>query len=222
MFQFTQQRAARIILTVLPVILLVACGAAQAQELPYVDLSQRESIPAVAPAEVIPLRLAVAAIISPQGTAESYGNLARYLGQKLGRPVELVQRRTYAEANELIERGQADLAFVCTSAYVAGHDEFGMELLLAPEVNGKQVYYLVLIVPARSPAQSMADLQGTIFAFTNPMSHSGRVYPTTCSNNWVPLRMNFSAAPFLPTATTRLFRPWPRGWPRALRWIAWC
>lgn len=178
MFQFTQQRAAGIILTVLPVILLAACGAAQAQELPYVNLNQREPLPLAAPAEVVPLRLAVAAIFSPQGTVESYNGLAAYLSHKLGRPVELVQRRTYAEANELIERGQVDLAFVCTSAYVAGHDEFGMELLLAPEVNGEQVYYSVLITPAGSPAQSMADLQGAVFAFTDPMSHSGRVYPT--------------------------------------------
>jgi phosphonate transport system substrate-binding protein len=179
MFQFTQRHPAGVILVaILWLSLLSGCAQARAEPLPYVNLNQREPLPPAAPAEVIPLRLAVAAIFSPQGTVESYNGLAVYLGQKLGRPVELVQRRTYAEANELIERGQVDLAFVCTSAYVAGHDEFGMELLLAPEVNGEQVYYSVLIVPAGSPAQSMADLQGTVFAFTDPMSHSGRVYPT--------------------------------------------
>jgi phosphonate transport system substrate-binding protein len=35
-----------------------------------------------------------------------------------------------------------------------------------------------LIVPADSPAQSMADLRGRVFAFTDPMSNSGRNYPT--------------------------------------------
>jgi phosphonate transport system substrate-binding protein len=96
----------------------------------------------------------------------------------LGRPVELIQRRTYAEANELIKQNKVDLAFVCTSAYVAGHNDFGLELLAAPEVNHEQVYYSVLIVPANSPAQTMADLRGQVFAFTDPMSHTGRVYPT--------------------------------------------
>ncbi len=166
------------IIGALAVLLLTGCNVARAEPLPYVDLSQREPLPAVAPAEVVPLRLAVAAIISPEGTADSYDGLADYLGQKLGRPVELIQRRTYAEANELIAQGQIDLAFVCTSAYVAGHDEFGMELLAAPEVDGHQVYYSVLIVPADSPAESMADLQNKVFAFTDPMSHTGRVYPT--------------------------------------------
>ncbi len=165
-------------LAMLFVALLTGCGRTQPETVFYVDLSQREPLPAVAPHQIVPLRLAVAAIISPQGTAESYSGLATYLEQKVGRPVELIQRRTYVEANELIERGEVDLAFVCTSAYVAGHDDFGMELLVAPEVDGQQVYYSTLIVPSDSSAQSITDLKGQVFAFTDPMSHSGRVYPT--------------------------------------------
>jgi phosphonate transport system substrate-binding protein len=155
-----------------------AVNSAQAEELPYVDLSQREPLPAVAQAEVVPLRLAVAAVISPQGTFESYSALAAYLSDKLGRPVELVQRRTYAEVNDLIENGEVDVAFVCTSAYVIGHREFGMELLAAPQVNGETIYQSWLIVPVNSPANSMADLRGKTFAFTDPWSNSGRMYPT--------------------------------------------
>lgn len=159
-------------------LLLTACQSTEAAGLPYVDLSRGQPLPAAAPAELAPLRIAVAAIISPKGTAESYSDLATYLGEKLGRPVQLVQRRTYAEVNDLIAANEVDLAFVCTSAYVDGHDRFGMELLVAPEVDGRRVYYSELIVPSSSPAQSMADLRGKVFAFTDPMSHSGRVYPT--------------------------------------------
>ncbi len=150
----------------------------RAAPLPYIDLDQREPLPAIAPAQVRPLRIAVAAIISPQGTAESYGDLATYLSEKVGRPIELIQRRTYAEVNELVAQNQVDVAFVCTSAYVDGHDRFGMELLVAPEIDGQRVYYSELIVPRTSPAQSMADLRGKVFAFTDPISFSGRVYPT--------------------------------------------
>ncbi|MCG3206908.1 MAG: hypothetical protein FOGNACKC_00507 [Anaerolineae bacterium] len=179
MSQFTPQRAAPIVLlAALLLILLTGCTQAQAESLPYVDLSQREPLPLAAPGEVVPLRLAVAAIFSPRGTVESYSGLASYLSQKLNRPVELIQRRTYAEVNDLVAQNAVDLAFVCTSAYVDGHDAFGMELLVAPEVNQKHVYYSVLIVPAGSPAQSITDLRGKDFAFTDPMSYSGRVYPT--------------------------------------------
>lgn len=157
-------------------LLATACG--QPSALPYVDLSELQSLPAMAQVEVIPLRVAVAAIISPKGTVESYSALLDYLSRELDRPVELVQRRTYAEINDLIERGDVDVAFVCTSAYVAGHRDFGMKLLAAPQVGGEAVYYSYLIVPADSPATGMADLRNKVFAFTDPMSNTGRLYPT--------------------------------------------
>jgi phosphonate transport system substrate-binding protein len=122
--------------------------------------------------------VAVAAVISPKGTLESYSPFLDYLEVKLNRPIELVQRRTYLEISDLIERGEVDVAFVCTSAYVEGHDTFGMELLVAPQVNGKTTYNSILIVPAESQAQSMLDLRGKVFAFTDPISLTGRVYPT--------------------------------------------
>jgi len=120
-----------------------------------------------------PLRVAVAAVISPQGTIQSYSPLMDYLSEKMGRPIELVQRRTYAEINELIKTGKVELAFVCTGAYVEGQRDFGMELLVAPQVHGQTVYYSYIIVPSDSPAQSLADLRGRVFAFTDPMSHTG-------------------------------------------------
>ena len=159
--------------------LMVACGSVVQQPVAgYVDLSQRQRLPTPADADVVPLRVAVAAVISPQGTIESYRPLLEHLSDHLARPVELVQRRTYLEINDLVEKGEVDLAFVCTSAYITGHDQFGMELLAAPQVDNETVYYSLLIVPTRSLAQNMDDLRGTVFAFTDPISLSGRMYPT--------------------------------------------
>jgi phosphonate transport system substrate-binding protein len=120
----------------------------------------------------------VAALISPRGTISSYQPLLDYLGEKLKRPVELVQRRTYAETNLLVKNGEVDLAFVCTSAYITGHKEFDMQLLVAPQVTGLTTYNSLLIVPTDSLARSIKDLRGKVFAFTDPISNSGRVYPT--------------------------------------------
>ncbi len=161
---------------------LAGCSTAQAEPLPFVDLSVRSPAPLPTPKQETVLHLAVAAIISPKGNIESYTSLAEYLSAQLDQDVNIVQRRTYAEVNELIARQQADLGFVCTSAYVAGHRQFGMELLAAPQINGKTIYYSELIVPASSPAQSIVDLRGKVFAFTDPMSFSGRVYPTYLLN----------------------------------------
>lgn len=143
----------------------------------YVDLQDLQPIE-VPKQEMAPLRVAVASVVSPAGTIKSYEPVLDYLEKQFNRPVELIQRRTYLETNELIANGEVDLAFVCTSAYVAGNASFEMELLAAPQVNGETVYYSLLIVPWESSAQSMADLRNKVFAFTDPISLSGRMYPT--------------------------------------------
>ncbi|MEW6401320.1 MAG: phosphate/phosphite/phosphonate ABC transporter substrate-binding protein [Chloroflexota bacterium] len=160
-------------------IFLASCSAIPQTEIAgEVDLENLQPLPTPEGYEAVPLRVAVAAVISPKGTVESYSPFLSYLEEKLNRPVELIQRRTYLEVNDLIEHGEVDIAFVCTSAYIQGHDTFGMELLVAPQVSGKTTYNSYLIVPASSNAQSMEDLRGKVFAFTDPISLSGRVYPT--------------------------------------------
>ncbi len=157
---------------------LTACGSSRNLDFRFNDV-EPASAATYSPNDTKPLRVAVAAVISPKGTVESYSDLLAYIGRKLNRRVELVQRQTYAEVNDLVKNGDVDVAFVCTSAYVVGQRDFGMELLVAPQVNGETVYYSLLIVPASSPARSLADLRGKVFAFTDPMSLTGRVYPTS-------------------------------------------
>jgi phosphonate transport system substrate-binding protein len=165
----------RYLFLLLAVFFLVGCAAPSA--VASVNLSDLQPLPEVSATAVKPLRVAVAAIISPKGTVDSYGPLLDYLEAELERPVELVQRRTYGEVNDLVQSGDVDVAFVCTSAYIVGHREFNMQLLAAPQVMGDTVYHSLLIVPADSLAQSMADLRSSVFAFTDPISTSGRNYP---------------------------------------------
>lgn len=165
----------RYLLLLIALFLLAGCAAPRASA--TVNLAALEPLPEVSATAVTPLRVAVAAIISPRGTVDSYGPLLDYLSAALERPVELVQRRTYGEVNDLVQSGDVDVAFVCTSAYIVGKRDFYMQLLAAPQVMGDTVYYSLLIVPADSPAERMADLRDAVFAFTDPISTSGRNYP---------------------------------------------
>ncbi len=125
-----------------------------------------------------PVRIAVAPLISHRENFRFYAPMMDYLAQKLDRPVEFLQRPTYSEINDLLRYDLADLAFVCTRAYVQGQREFGMQFLVAPQVMGKVTYHSLLIVPADSEARSLADLRGKRFAFSDPLSSSGWLYPT--------------------------------------------
>lgn len=156
------------------VVLLSACGSPPSE---LIDLNDLEPLPASSGNTSAPLKVAIAAVISPQGTLESYAPLLDYLEAQLGRPVEGVQGSTYSETNEVLESGLADVAFVCTGAYIKGSTDFGMEILVVPEINGESVYHSWVIVPMNSPADDITDLRGKVFAYTDPLSLSGWMYP---------------------------------------------
>lgn len=124
-----------------------------------------------------PLRVAVSSILSPRETLTVYQPLLEYLEIKLASPVVLLQRKTYKEVNELLQNGGADVAFVCSGGYAAGSQTFGMELLAMPQVQGKRTYQSFIIAKQEVKATSIADLNGRSFAFTDPMSFSGRIAP---------------------------------------------
>lgn len=166
--------AQRILTLIALSLLWISCNAGPSY--PRVSLAEPGHSSTLATAgETRPFRVAIAAVISPQSTVEEYLPFLDYLEKRLGRPVELVQRRTYAEVNALVRDREVDLALVCTGAYIRGHRDFGMELLAVPQVQGETVYYSYIIVPASSPARSLADLRGKSFAFTDPLSNSGRL-----------------------------------------------
>jgi phosphonate transport system substrate-binding protein len=123
------------------------------------------------------LRVAVAAMVSPKETFIHYQELLGYLGKRLARPVELVQRKTYAEINEMLSRGEIDLAFLCSGPYALDKERYGFELVATPEIHGSHFYQSYLIVNSKSSFSSLADLKGKTFAFTDPDSNTGRLVP---------------------------------------------
>ncbi len=125
-----------------------------------------------------PLRVAVAAMISPKETFDLYRQLLVYLGRRMNQDLEFVQRKTYGEIDELLSKGEIDLAFICSGPYVAGKEKFGFESLAVPEVHGTHSYRSYLIVNKDSNYHRLEDLKGHTFAFTDPDSNTGKLVPT--------------------------------------------
>ncbi|MCD4691213.1 phosphate/phosphite/phosphonate ABC transporter substrate-binding protein [bacterium] len=123
------------------------------------------------------LRVAIAAMISPERTRDRYEELIQLLADKLDRRAVFSQRRTYAEISALVANKEVDVAFVCAGPYVDGHDEFGMELLVVPVAHGRSVYHSYILVHRDSEIQTFDDLRGKRFAFTDPQSNTGCLVP---------------------------------------------
>lgn len=125
-----------------------------------------------------PLRITGGRVISPRAGFVYYRRLFDYIGRKLDRPIEYVERGDYAEVNALFENREVDAAFVCSRPYVEGRDRYGMELLVAPLVRGRSVYYSYIITHLDSTAANLSELRGRTFAFSDPLSNSGKLAPT--------------------------------------------
>jgi phosphonate transport system substrate-binding protein len=129
-------------------------------------------------AEEEPVRIGIAAMISPKETLNVYEQILLYVQDKIGKPVKMVQRKSYAEMDGLLKERKVEVALICAGPYVKDHDEFGAELLVAPQAYGRDVYYSYILVNINSPIANLKDLRGKSFAFTDPKSNTGCLVPT--------------------------------------------
>lgn len=121
-----------------------------------------------------PLRFGVTPVILD----DDVGFLKRWsewLAGKLDRRVVLVQRTRYQEIVDLLLRGQLHLAWICGYPYVQHQGQ--LELIAVPLWHGRPLYRSEFIVPVESEAQTPEDLAGRLFAWTDPDSNSGWLYP---------------------------------------------
>ncbi len=104
--------------------------------------------------------------------------LRAYLEKRLGVPVELVVGANYAATGEALRFGRLDIAYLGPVTYILRSRSAKLQPFARPshEVVGP-TFQAVVIVPADSPAKSLADLKGGEVAFGDPASTSGTWVP---------------------------------------------
>jgi len=167
-------------LIILAGLLVISYGCSAEPEATFVNFSERMAVdrPGEESPQISSFKVAVGSMISAQETAVYYRELLDYIAGKLGRGIQLVQRKTYGEINKLIGQGQIDFAFICSGPYATGREKFAFEALAMPEVRGSYLYQSYLIVNKDSPFNKLDDLRGKTFAFTDPESNTGKLVPT--------------------------------------------
>ena len=88
------------------------------------------------PAAQKPIKIGVVSMITPVDTVEYYQDIIDYISEKIGQPVEMKYRKTYDEMDRMLEQGEVDAAFICSAPYIEDKRKFGVELLVAPQVDG--------------------------------------------------------------------------------------
>lgn len=111
--------------------------------------------------------------------------LRAYLETRLGLPVELVVGANYAATGEALRFGRLDIAYLGPVTYILQSRRVKLEPFARPTHAGVgPTFQAVIIVPADSPAKTLADLKGSQVAFGDPASTSG---------TWVPRYMLLEA-----------------------------
>lgn len=176
--KFCHRTSALLLTPILTLILLIGCRGDS--EIRTIDFSN--TVDADQQAEIDPgrgvLRMAIGTMVSPRETVVHYHELLNYIAGRLNRKIELVQRRTYAEINEMLGTGRIDLAFICSGPYATGKNRYGFKAIAVPQIRNSHTYRSYLIVNRDSPYQSLDDLEGKVFAFTDPDSNTGKLVPT--------------------------------------------
>ncbi len=100
----------------------------------------------------------------------------RHMEKRLGLTVEIVQRDSYRETMDLLRLKQMDFAWVCDYPYL--HLKDLVRLMAVPLYKGRPLYRSYIIVPAgNGRAGGLQDLKGSVFAYADPFSNSGYLYP---------------------------------------------
>ena len=123
-----------------------------------------------------PIRFGLTAVILTENI-RFLDKWSQYLEAKMGREVEFVLRRSYRDVMDLLDSGAIEFAWICGYPYVQTRKPEFLQLMTVPVYRGAPRYFSYIIVPHDSAYQRVGDLEGKIFAFSDPDSNSGFLYP---------------------------------------------
>ncbi len=127
-------------------------------------------------AEQKPVRFGLTAVVVRENL-RFFDDMSGYLSRKTGRPVTFVQRKSYREIMDLLESGNLDFAWICGYPFVQKRKPEYLELIAVPIFNGVPYYRSYIIVHKDSPYRDISELEQKVFAFSDPDSNSGFLYP---------------------------------------------
>ncbi len=105
--------------------------------------------------------------------------VAELLKKETGLNFKTSVATSYAAVIEAMGAGKVDIGWLATFSYVLAKEKYGVELLLVVQRFGSPFYRGQIMVRTDSGIDSLKDLKGKSFAFVDPASTSGHLYPKT-------------------------------------------
>ena len=123
------------------------------------------------------IHVAIASMTSPRESFLYYNDLLQHISEIVGIPIHYIQKESYQEVNRLLELGAVDFAFISSGASIDAFDRGIIDLLVVPVIDNKTQYRAYIITNRVHEEESLKELKGKSFAFTDPLSLTGYYFP---------------------------------------------
>jgi phosphate/phosphite/phosphonate ABC transporter binding protein len=123
------------------------------------------------------LKFGFTPVLSQTDMRAEFEPLMTYLSDAIGRSVVLYIAKDYGDLRTPIENGQVDIGSFSPFAYVDAQRGGKIRIIAQSILDGAATYRGLIVARKDSGIKSIADLEGKRFAFVDPKSASGYVYP---------------------------------------------
>ena len=127
-----------------------------------------------------PLTIGVIPSEDTEQVAATFEPIAKYVGEEVGVETKLYTATDYSGIIEAMRSGEAEVAWLGPLSYVLASQRAGAEAVavqLTEEGTKNPTYQSFIITQKDSAVQGLGDLRGKNFAFVDPTSTSGNLFP---------------------------------------------
>ena len=132
---------------------------------------------AIPPAAAKDLTFGFTPVLGQTDEQAEFEPLTSYLSEVIGQKVALYVARNYGDLRTQMEAGQVDIGSFSPFAYVDAVRGGKIRIIAQSVIDGSSTYRGIVVARKDRGLKSIADLRGKRFAFVDPKSASGYVYP---------------------------------------------
>jgi phosphate/phosphite/phosphonate ABC transporter binding protein len=123
------------------------------------------------------LKFGFTPVLSEPEMRAEFEPLMNYLSESIGQKVTLYIAKDYGDLRTQMESGSVDIGSFSPFAYVDAARGGKIRIIAQSIIEGSATYRGIIVVRKDSGLKTIADLKGKRFAFVDPKSASGYVYP---------------------------------------------
>lgn len=124
-----------------------------------------------------PIKMAMVPSLDTQKLVVSGERLANLMEKETGLKYEVTVPTSYTAVVTAMGAGNVDIGWLSPIPYIIAHDKYGVKVVLKTVRKGSTDYYSFIIARKDSGITKLADLKGKKFAYGDPVSTSGAIYP---------------------------------------------